>query len=282
MDDRRAARRALGCSLKWPLRLSVCVAIALALTTTPVLGDWTPPPNPKPDKILSEAQDDARAGRYADALAKHVWFFDNALKYAPAMYGVRLSFALSYWHELALVYPPALAKLESVRDDAAANVREGRDPRHSFHDVASINRELGDEPQTKDLFLWLDSKSPEIARQVFDIAEPALLQAKEYRLCGKYLDPDGAFHRIADLYRETKRMATDPAGGMGDYAKDLEEHSNRSFANGAATLVALLVLNDRQADAERIANEALKESDDPALKAMLQSALNGELPPRWP
>ena len=69
---------------------------------------------------------------------------------------------------------------------------------------------------------------------------------------------------------------------MQEYAKKLEEHSKRLFANGAATLVALLVINDRQADAERIAAEALRESDDPALKGALQKALKGELPPRWP
>jgi TPP-dependent pyruvate/acetoin dehydrogenase alpha subunit len=141
---------------------------------------------------------------------------------------------------------------------------------------------LKEEERTKDLFLWLDSTSPETARQVFDSAEPALIQAKEYRLCGKYLDPDRAFKRLAELYRETQRMANDPAGRMQEYAKELEEHSNKSFANGAATLVALLVINDRQADAERIAAEALRESDGPALKEALSKALKGEIPPRWP
>ena len=281
MEERRVTRRAFGCPARWQFGLSVC-AFVLTLMSSPALAAWTPPANPNPDKILREAQDDARAGRYADALAKHVWFHENALKYAPAMYGVRLSFALSYWRSLADLYPPALTKLKAVRDDAAMSVRKGRDPRNAFIDFASINRELGDEEQTKDLFRWLDSTSPEMARQVFDSAEPALIQAKEYQLCGKYLDPDRAFQRIVELYRETERMARDPALAMGEYAKEIEEHSTRSFANEAATLVAVLVLNDRRADAERIAAEAMNESDSAALKEALPKALKGELPPRWP
>ncbi len=70
--------------------------------------------------------------------------------------------------------------------------------------------------------------------------------------------------------------------GMGEYSKEIEEHSTRSFANEAATLVAVLVLNDRQADAERIAAEAMKESDGPEMKEALPKALKGEVPPRWP
>ncbi len=282
MEERRVTRRAFGSSAWRSLGISVCAAIVLTLTSASAVGDWIPPSNPNPDRILSEAQDDTRAGRYSDALAKHVWFHENALKYAPAMYGVRLSFALSYWLNLANLYPPALTKLKAVRDDAATRVRNGFGPREAFIDFAAINRELKEAGQTKDLFLWLDSNSPETARQVFDSAEPALIQAKEYQLCGKYLDPDRSFHRIADLYRETKRIAKDSASEMGEYSKVLEEHSNKSFANEAATLVALLVLNDRQADAKRIAAEALKESDDPALKETLPKALKGELPPRWP
>ena len=108
MDQTVVAHPAFGGSARWSFGL--CAAIVLTLTTTSAVGDWTPPSNPNPDKILREAQDDARAGRYPDALAKHVWFHENALTYAPAMYGVRLSFALSYWVNLGNLYPPARTK----------------------------------------------------------------------------------------------------------------------------------------------------------------------------
>jgi len=260
----------------------VCAAIALSLTAAPARGDWKPPANPNPDKILSEAQDDTRAGRYADALAKHVWFHENALKYGPSLYGVRLSFALSDWVCLADVYPPALVKLEAVRDAAAARVREERDPRSAFHDFASINRELKEQQQTTDLFVWLDSERPDVAREVFEIAEPALVEAKKYSLCGKYLDPDRSFDLMVDVYRTNKRLASDPNSGVASAAKVFDDYADKSFSNGVATLVALLVLNDRKTDADRIAGNALKESSNPELKTMVGKAIQGELPPPWP
>ncbi|MEI9962222.1 MAG: hypothetical protein WDM76_14140 [Limisphaerales bacterium] len=45
---------------------------------------WRPPQNPDPNKILKEAESDTAAGRYTDALAKHVWYHENALKYISA------------------------------------------------------------------------------------------------------------------------------------------------------------------------------------------------------
>jgi hypothetical protein len=280
MDGRRATRRTPSGFARWPGELRVCTAFILTLMSGSALGDWTPPANPNPDKILSEAQDDARAGRYEDALAKHVWFHQNALKYAPAMAGVRLSFALMYWRELADVYPAALTKLKAIRDEAEAGSREGSDPRRAFLDAAAINRELGEPGRTKDLFLWLDANKPEVARKTFDAAEPALIASKEYQLCGKYLDPDRQLKRHVDLYRLQKTMAHDE--DMKDHATEINQLSTETFARDAATLVALLALNERHADAERIAAEAVRESDYPALKTMIAKALKGELPPRWP
>jgi hypothetical protein len=273
MDGRCAAAR-------WIHVLSLCAAVALALSASSAFGDWTPPANPQPDKILTEAEDDACAGRYADALAKHVWFHENALKYAPAMYGVRLSFALGSWHQLAEVYPPALAELKAVRDAAATSVRAGGDPFHAFSDFAAINRELNEQGQTKDLFLWLDANNPQAAKKVFDIAQPPLIQAKEYRICGRYLDADRSFRRTVELYRVTR--GEDGPDPEGDYKAEMQSFARDAFANKVANLVALLVLNDRLEDADRIAVEARKVSDDPKLQDMLARALKGELPPEWP
>ena len=42
------------------------------------------------------------------------------------MYGVRLSFALSYWEQLGEVYPPALTALKKTRDDKTALLLDGK------------------------------------------------------------------------------------------------------------------------------------------------------------
>lgn len=251
-------------------------ALALLLQGA-VKEGWKPPANPNPHEILNEARDDALAGRYADALAKHVWFHENALKYAPAMYAVRLSFALGYWGQLAATYPPALQKLKSVRDETGKTIRNADPSREAFqrfHEYAAINRALGEDSKTAELFAWLDSNKPKAAAQAFRVAEPALIRSKQYRLCGKYIDPDQSFAEILNVYRVNKEMA--------QHKEVLLGFREKAFSNSTATLVALLVVNDRKADALKVAEKALKEHDDPLFRAELEKAKKGEVPPPWP
>jgi hypothetical protein len=48
------------------------------------------------------------------------------------------------------------------------------------------------------------------------------------------------------------------------------------------TLVALFVLNERKADAERIAAEAAKQWDGPKFYKQMEKAKHGEVPARMP
>lgn len=274
----------------WKIGLGGCLMTLLAVCAQ---GAWKPDNNPDPDRILTEAREDAAAGRYEDALAKHVWFHENALKYAPAMYGVRLSFALGYWAELGANYPPALQKLRAIRDTAGEELRNsadvvgppsdcgGPEVLRVFSDFSAINKTLGDDAKTSGLFIWLDSNRPRVAAAVYDVAEPALIGGKEYKLCGKYLDPDRSFQRTVRLREETIKVIAEPREPL-EYAKDLKEFAEKSFSHSVATLVALLVVNGRKADAERIAANARKVQDDAGFRQLLSKAQSGEVPPPWP
>src|SRR3954454_11350281 len=105
---------------------------------------WSPPDTPDPSGILHTAVDDTQAGAHADALAKFLWFHHNALRYKPALRAVRLSFALGYWMRLAVVYPPARAALIRTRDETEAAFRADPSSFKLFHDLAALNRNLGD------------------------------------------------------------------------------------------------------------------------------------------
>ena len=248
-------------------------------TAPSTVSGWTPPQNPSPQNILDEAEVDAQAGRYAEALTKHVWFFQNALKYDQGFYGVRLSFALSYWVELGKVYPPALEKLKDFRNQAETNVRNQNNVRNNFNDFESINKELNEDALTVSLFVWLDSNKPSSAKKVFDLAQPALIKSKDYRLCGKYVDdPDVSFSRMLNLYRRTMELVKKPGYG----GKDLQDFAEKQFVNETTTLIALLVINDRKADAQQIADKISKQPNLPEFKAEIQKALNGEVPAPWP
>jgi hypothetical protein len=248
---------------------------ALAVVAALAGVAWRAPAKPDPELILNEAEADTAAGRYESALAKHVWFYENALKYKAGLAGVRLSFALNSWRALGQVYPPALAKLRALRDSAARAAMKGDRRRDSFHDFAAINRTLNDDAQTSQLFIDLDRKHDALAEQVFDIAEPALIKAKEYALCGKYLDPDRSFRRTLAFYKLQLRVA----GSRRESRDEVRKVAEAIFATETASLVALLVINGRQDEADRIAVKARKECADEGFWRQIERARKGELPP---
>lgn len=263
------------------IRFSAFVGTLICLVAGSVQGAeahrWTPPKSPNPQAILLEAQSDARNKRYEDALAKHIWFHENALKIDPALYGVRLSFALGYWVDLGKSYPPALDKLKAIRDNDETRIRKGHATTALFHDFVSINKSLGDPGRTTRLFVWLDSNDHEYAKDVYDLAEPALVKSKEYKICGSYLDADGAYKRMLGMFRENDRLIKDAR-----FKKELADFGRKSFSNQVATLVALLVLNDRRDEANRIADKAIKEFDAPEFAEQLEKAKKGHVPEPWP
>jgi hypothetical protein len=79
------------------------------------------------------------------------------------------------------------------------------------------------------------------------------------------------------LFDETKKVAA-----QSEYRKETLEIAEKSFSNDAATLVALLVVNDRHDDAERIAAEARKMFDTKEFRELIVRALRGEFPPARP
>jgi tetratricopeptide (TPR) repeat protein len=245
---------------------------------THAVANWTPPQNPNPSKILEEAEADAKAGNYANALAKHIWFYENALNYNSGLYGVRLSFALSDWVELGKAYPPALEKLKALRDEAEKNVRVDKKVRDSFVDFAAINGYLKDEAKTDDFFVWLDSNKPDAAKEIFDEARPALIKSKNYQLCGKYIKPESFFDEALNLYRENMQLSKKPKFDNGR----LQAFARKKFVNDTATLIALLVVNDRKKEAKQIVDRISEEPDLPEFKAEIEKALTGEVPPPWP
>jgi hypothetical protein len=258
------------------------LSLVAVLITRSAIADWTPPAEPDPQAILSEAEADARAGHNEDALAKQVWFHDHALEIRPSLYGVRLSFALSNWHQLGLNYPPALEKLRAVRDGAAKQVFTEKDKekaRNLFADLSAINEELSDDDKTAEVFIALDKEAPERATQVYDLAQRALIATKNYRLCGKYLNPTEAY---ADIQRDYDFNVEFAAKQDTPHRRLAHEHlGESSYLEKSATLIALLVLNDQKPEAEKFAAEVKANSKHPKTAEVLNAALEGKVPSKF-
>ncbi|MFI4979608.1 MAG: hypothetical protein ACHQIO_04620, partial [Nevskiales bacterium] len=238
---------------------------------------WVPPPQPDPLTILRQAQADAAAKHYADALAKHIWFHEHALDYAQGLYGVRLSYALNAWTSLGRAYPPALEKLRAERDAAADHVRQGDGARGYFNEVVAIDRALKDDAATRELFVWLDANRNEVASQVYDLAQSSLVRAKDYALCGKYLQPQKALQAMLDQYHTVTQLAA-----TAEHPDEMKAFAQKTLANKTGLLVALLVQNHRKDEANAIAAQAVKEWDDGGYRQQLIEALSGEVPQPWP
>jgi len=150
----------------------------------------------------------ANDGETQEALDRFVWFHQHALEHEPAMYGVRLSFALSYWKKLADVYPPALAAMREIRDRSQKRMASGDGSKALFDDVVAFNGELAlNEPEKSlALFELLDRKQPELARKCWPRIRKTVIAAGKYRLARKYYgDAMNAFLTLENEYEENVR-----------------------------------------------------------------------------
>ena len=74
-------------------------------------------------------------------------------------------------------------------------------------------------------------------------------------------------------------MQNNAGGAMGKTPLfDMSVLSTQTFAKDAATLIALLVLNDRKQEAENTATTAKSEIADTSLHTIIDAALAGTLP----
>ena len=154
---------------------------------------------------LAEAKAFARSGEYEKALERHEWFHANALACDEALRGVRLSFALSDWAELAAVYPPAMKSLCALRDSGVAALAGADASAAIFHDVVAIHRTLGQSEETVLLFKKLDAENPELAKACFRYADELLLDTGEAELFCRYADGLAGWLRKQIVFFEDTR-----------------------------------------------------------------------------
>ena len=190
-----------------------------------------------PRDRLHAGQLASREGRYEEALREFVWFHDHSLEHRPSLYGVRLSFAIAYWTDLAEVYPPARGKLEEIRDRKTATLARGEGDQDLFHDVESINQALSDEDKTYRLFLTMLSNTPKLAHSCAAIALEAIIKAGDFQLAARHSDPPEEA-----LLRFSSQLNEDIAGLKGDAERIVTatEADVRIYCDRVANVIAIL------------------------------------------
>lgn len=234
---------------------------------------WKPEPGEKPSDVLERAVDDSQAERYDEALQKFLWFHE-ASRSETEMGGVRLSFALGYWIDLAEHYPPALEAFIRLRDELEQRCRDNHGDFESFHDVSAFNRYLGDGRRTIDLFREIAADDPDNARGIYHIAEKLLVANGMYQQCAPFLEWEQRVNTSISAYRIG--LKHEESWESSDVSPP--KFARRNFETSSATIVALLSLNGRRDEAEQVRDRVLDVLDDPAMRSTLELAVTGHFP----
>ena len=238
---------------------------------------------PDPRVVLEEAKGLLERGAYEEALQRHLWYHNHALEHDPNLLGVRISFALAQWTELARRYPKAKTAMMEVRDAGARELMAGRGGFGLFQDVRAINDQWGDQNSTLELFKHLDTRQPALAKQCYQLAESLLVQKQDYAICGRYLtNGQTRFDSIKRSWEtgknweasneeiQRKSFQVSPATGLPRPPQP--KHYDPKFVQETSRLIEILVATGRRAEAVKIRDQALSCLDHPDLRSAIESS----------
>jgi hypothetical protein len=223
-----------------------------------------------PRARLQRGQEAAAAGRYEDALRDYIWFHEHALEHEPSLYGVRLSFALWYWMELANEYPEARTALKRIRDEKTTRLLNGDTNRDLFHDVESINERLENEEATYELFATLEKAKPDFAAVCADLAMPAIVKAEDFEMALRHTpSPGDTLSSYSEaLNRDIEEMERQPPSK----APRLEAYV-QIYVRRVYLLLKILRGNNQNSEADALRVRALELVRSPLVRDAVREGL---------
>ncbi|GGC62865.1 hypothetical protein [Undibacterium terreum] len=213
---------------------------------------------------LDGARKAFKAQQYPLALELYEWFFDHALEEGGGKWvGIRLSFCLGEWAQLAKVYEPAGISLEQKRAQSISNFAKSREA-GQFHDYVAICRYTGTMPQAIDTFIEFHDSDRELARRILYFIKAELRSAGKWEICNAYIqDADAAYERALEtLLRPLEFAESNPEKINDEFVSTIKEQ----FVKNADYIVAVLSHVHRMEDARRIcerANQDMKKHGVP-------------------
>jgi len=226
-----------------------------------------------PSGRLQRGREAAAAGRYEDALRDYIWFHEHALEHEPSLYGVRLSFALWYWMELANEYPEARTALKRIRDEKTTRLLEGASNRDLFHDVESINERLENEEATYEVFAAIEKAKPDFAAVCADLALPAIVKAGDFEMARRYTpSPEDALRRYGEsLNTDIEGLERQPPSS----APRLEAYV-QIYVRRVHLLLKILRGNNENSEADALELRALELIKSPSARDAVREGLQKE------
>jgi hypothetical protein len=215
---------------------------------------------------LKKTRELQNEGKYTEALERHIWFYNNALQYQKSMSGVRNSFALSDWKKLGEVYPPAKKALLEIRDTKTKEIAANGGSTELFQDVSAINRTLGRESETIQLFEGLMKTSPELAKRSWIIVKDATFAAKRYDIIQQYIgNPIREFTVIEEHYKRITASTARFTTGK----ESMKAYNENSFVEKTLQLIDFAIVNKDTKSAKEIKEKALAVVKDYRLEKLV-------------
>ena len=215
---------------------------------------------PKPGQSCSDVRDEAKvdrhSGRYAESLQKHEWYFEHS-RNEMGMGGVRLSFALGDWLELASDYQPAMVAFVSLRDRTEKRCRESRGEFNAFHELSALNDYLNSNERTIAMFLDIAKLDKNAASRIYHVAEPYLVASGLYKECGPFL----RMERTIEIGISALRIGLNLEQSYVGPEYSPPPLAEQMFREGTTRLVALLALNGRMSEAQTAMDLSIAELD---------------------
>ena len=219
-----------------------------------------------PEKVLARGRKYARQGKYEKALQDYIWFHENAVKYKPSLYGVRLSFALLDWIELGRKYPKAHNTLIDIRNHKANLILNKQGSRELFHDVQSINKYLKENQKTVDLYKKMIDCDFNLAKQCYVLAKDDLITLGEFKICNRFMEAPLFIARDMRQLLE-KNIAIYKTSQWADEAH--LEWTIAAYLGEAEDTLIVLIKNNRLAEAGRFLADTSEDMDIERIKSGL-------------
>lgn len=223
---------------------------------------------------LRSAESAALEGRHAEALEGFLWFHHLALAEEPALRGVRLSFALRSWLDLARDYPPAMAAFREIRDHNTASLRAGTLDWGLFKDVVAFNEALAEEDLTYRLFCHVAEHSPEFASSCARVAMPALVKSCDYVRARSYIaNPEETVRRLAEELAEDVRSSR--AAPTPQQQQALLEAHVHIYVDGVSRLAKIVAEAGEPERATELLSLSLDKIDEREVRDAVRQKITG-------
>jgi hypothetical protein len=201
-------------------------------------------------KVLEDAKLAHKSGDFTNALKFYEHFFDHALDDDPyALYGVRLSYCLDGWAELAKDFVGAHNQLVEKQQTALQNYHKIKLP-ELFHDYYSISRVLDKKEESLDSFLSVLQENFKNASRLVKFVWQDLIEAEQWEVCNQFLeDPVQKMDESFSVFDEASQLRNIDTSFA---TPAFEKHILNELVDAVNELLLVLRHNNRSEDVDVI------------------------------